>query len=88
VTELVHNPKSRVLEGEVLPPGPTANYYSVNGSWNPTNLRDTFRNYHPSPVMRKMGYTANPDTCRHHRKGYAPRDGWWCRDCGDKLDGK
>lgn len=46
-----------------------------------------YRDWHPSAFMRALGYTSNPDICRHSRKGYTPRDGWWCRDCGDNLKG-
>lgn len=86
MTELVPTRRvPRVIEGEVLPPGKMP----LNGNergFSPFNDRHTFRNYNPFPHMRAMGYTANPDTCRHHRKGYTPRDGWWCRDCGDTLE--
>jgi len=43
------------------------------------------RDWNPSPIMRLLGYTRNPDTCRHGRKGYTPREGWWCMECGDSL---
>jgi hypothetical protein len=43
------------------------------------------RSWNPFPEQRALGYTRNPDTCRHEKKGYTPRDGWWCRDCGDTL---
>lgn len=59
------------IEGEVLMPGEI--------------LRANFRDWNPSPLMRALGYTRNPDTCRHERKGFTPRDGWWCKECGDSL---
>lgn len=42
------------------------------------------RTWNPDPLMRRMGYTANPDTCRHFRKAYDPQSGWSCRDCGER----
>jgi hypothetical protein len=44
-----------------------------------------FRDWNPSPLMRRLGYVKNPDTCSHSRKGFTPRDGWWCKECGDSL---
>ena len=54
-------------------------YFAANFLIPPT------RDWNPSPLMRLLGYTRNPDTCRHERKGFTPRDGWWCKECGDGL---
>lgn len=76
MTEIVKVEKKRVLEPtEVLPPLTfTHREYGIS-----------FRMWNPSSEMRALGYTANPDICRHRRKAYQPRFGWWCRDCGDSL---
>lgn len=42
------------------------------------------RTWHPDPLMRRMGYTADPNSCRHFRKAYDPQSGWSCRDCGER----
>jgi hypothetical protein len=79
LTEIVKVEKKRVLEPtEVL--GREGTYGGVIRAGFPR-----FRDWHPSPEMRQKGYTANPDICRHVRRGYAPREGWWCMDCGDRL---
>lgn len=44
-----------------------------------------FREWNADPLMRKMGYNRNPDVCLHTVKGFTPRDGWWCKECGEKL---
>lgn len=44
-----------------------------------------FREWNADPLMRKLGYWRNPDTCRHVVKGYMPSEGWWCKECGEKL---
>jgi hypothetical protein len=67
----------KVIEGEVLPAsGPVFTHREFG---------ITFRTWHPSSAMRALGYTNNPDICSHSRKGFTPRDGWWCKDCGDGL---
>jgi len=38
--------------------------------------------------MRKQGYVKNPDICIHRIKGYTPKDGWWCKECGELLKEK
>ncbi len=38
---------------------------------------------HPSPMMRRLGYTRNPATCIHHRKRYITSR--TCMDCGMSL---
>jgi hypothetical protein len=43
------------------------------------------RQWNPSPFMRALGYTRNPDTCIHMRKGFTPSYGWWCKECGEAL---
>jgi hypothetical protein len=60
----------RVIEGEVL-----ASHYQL----------PSIRDWNPSPLMRLLGYTKNPDTCGHSHRSFTPRDGWWCKDCGDTL---
>jgi len=60
----------KTREPEILPPGTPVPYVRTwNGDWK----------------MRASGYTANPDICPHRVKGYTPRDGWWCKDCGEEL---
>jgi hypothetical protein len=79
VTELVKVEKRKVLEPtEVIPPGQE----------HRSGREPVFRTWHPSILMRRLGYTVNPDVCRHSRKGYVPRFGWWCKDCGDSLKEK
>lgn len=72
--------KRRVIEGEVVPP------FGLNGG---KQMQEAiiYREWNPYPELRALGYTANPDICRHGRKGWTPRDGWWCKDCGDLLTG-
>jgi hypothetical protein len=41
------------------------------------------RTWNADPVMRRMGFTTNPDICIHQRKVYSPGFGWSCRDCGE-----
>ncbi len=41
------------------------------------------RTWNASPLMRRMGYIRNQDTCIHERKTYSPSSGWSCRDCGE-----
>lgn len=37
----------------------------------------------PSPLMRRLGYTAHPDGCSHHRKRLMlGSEHWHCSDCG------
>lgn len=43
---------------------------------SPSTVLPAFRQWNSSPLMRRLGYTKNPDTCRHSRKGFTPRDGW------------
>lgn len=83
MSEIVKVEKRIVLEPtEVLPPG--ALPYG-SGRTSPINIPNLFRTWHPIPAMRRLGYSRNPDTCRHEKKGYTPSFGWWCRDCGDSL---
>lgn len=84
MTEIVKVEKKRVIEPtEVIPPGGYGMDFA--GPSNPIRSNFIYRTWHPSASMRSLGYVVNPDLCRHSRKGYTPRDGWWCRDCGDKL---
>jgi hypothetical protein len=40
----------------------------------------------PSPLMRRLGYTAHPDACTHHRKRLMlGSTEWHCKDCGVAL---
>ena len=39
--------------------------------------------YHPNPIMRALGYHADPAFCIHHRKRFRTR--WVCADCGKIL---
>lgn len=47
-------------------------------------LNYAIRNYHPNWFMRRLGYTRNPDICRHERKQYY-NGRWTCQDCGDDV---
>jgi hypothetical protein len=91
----------RLVEGEVLPRESDREralrdpYYFANAAYRDmlNGVRSgtvvdrvpQTRDWHPSPFMRRLGYLSNPDTCRHPRKGYTPRDGWWCKECGENL---
>lgn len=40
----------------------------------------------PSPLMRRLGYTAHPDACTHYRKRLMlGSTQWTCADCGVRL---
>ena len=39
----------------------------------------------PDFDRESYGYQVHPIQCRHRRKGFTPRDGWWCKECGDSL---
>jgi len=40
----------------------------------------------PSPLMRRLGYTAHPDACTHYRKRLIlGSTRWTCADCGVRL---
>lgn len=39
--------------------------------------------FHPSPLMRRLGFSKNPATCSHYHKRYITR--WFCADCGEYL---
>ena len=40
----------------------------------------------PSPLMRRLGYTAHPATCTHYRKRlYLGTTQWTCAACGERL---
>jgi hypothetical protein len=71
----------RAIEGEVIAPSNWPEFTRQVHEYQEIHFRD----WHPSPFMRALGYTRNPDTCRHGRKGFTPRDGWWCMECGDSL---
>lgn len=79
MTEIVKVERKKVLEPtEVLAPGVLPSGYAHSN-----DIR--IRTWNLSPLMRRLGYTRNPDNCRHERKCYQPSFGWWCKDCGDSL---
>ena len=76
----------RAVEGEILRPETPRERAYADPMYFAANVAiPSTRNWNPSPFMRMLGYTRNPDTCCHDRKGFTPRDGWWCKECGDSL---
>ena len=76
----------RVIDGEVLRPDPAFDGRAVPGTYGAV-LRHPLREIRMMPEFDKesRGYQLHPVQCFHRKKGFTPRDGWWCKDCGDPL---